>query len=162
MTNRTEIVSLIEKKIEYSRRDSIQSHIKTIFLFQWGLSGEVNSEGFKIWSYSHWVGIFYPVFQGKFDSTNDKTHIQITSKLNSLGASFAVLLSLIWLISIASVVLQDDNSWTYLWKRSLLGFILFVIPYVTVGYAIVRQHKIERKEIENECQQWLRKHAGSH
>lgn len=161
MTNRTEIVKLIEKRIEYSRKDSFLNHIRTIFLFQWGLSGEVNSEGFKIWSYSHWVGIFYPVFQGKFNSMNDDPNIQITSKLNSLGTSFAVVLSVIWLISIISMVLQGDNNWTYLWKRSLLGFILFIIPYVTFGYAIVRQHKIERKEIENECQQWLRKHAGT-
>ncbi len=92
MTTNSEIVKLIERKIEYPRQDSILNHVKTIFLFQRGLSGEVNSEGFKIWDYSHWTGIFYPVFHGKFNSDKGKIDIKISTKLNSLGFLFAVLL----------------------------------------------------------------------
>ena len=156
MTTKIEISQLIQKKIEYSRKDSFLNHFKTILHFQLGLSGEVNSDGFKIWTYSHWVGVFYPVFQGRINSNQGKTEISISSKLNSFGSLFAMLLSICWIILVLSMVLQGDNSWTYLWKRSLLGVILFITPYATFGYAVYRQHQIERKEIINECQEWVK------
>ena len=156
MTTRTEISRLIQKKIEYSRKDSFLNHFKTILHFQLGLSGEVNSDGFKIWTYSHWVGVFYPVFQGRINSNQGKTEISISSKLNSFGFLFALLLSIFWLILVLSMILQGNNSWTYLWKKSLLGVILFIIPYATFGFAINRQREIERKEIINECRQWIK------
>jgi hypothetical protein len=151
-----EIEKLVRSKIEYYRTDSLLSHLKTIFLFQRGLSGQVESGEFKLWRYSYWLGIFYPVFYGTIKDRDGSVDIKIRSRLNVLGTTIVLIATAGFIYLLTKEVLDDNPDPTYFWRRALLGLVLLIVPYVTFGYAVMRQHRIERKAIKNECQQWVK------
>lgn len=86
-----EIEKQVRSKIQYHRNDSLLSHLKTIFLFQRGLSGKIESGKFRLWRYSYWVGIFYPVFYGTIEQGVSSIEIKIHSRLNILGTTLALI-----------------------------------------------------------------------
>jgi hypothetical protein len=151
-----EIEELIRNKIEYHNKNSLTSHLKTVFLFQRGLSGEVESGKFELWRYSYWLGIFYPVFYGTIDHGEGSVDIKIHSKLNILGTIIVLITTVGFIYLVTNMVLDGDPHPTYLWRRVLLGLIFIAVSYATFGYLVLRQHRIERKEIKNECQQWVK------
>jgi len=151
-----EIENLVRSKIDYYNTDTLLSHLRTIFLFQRGLSGEVASGKFKLWRYSYWLGIFYPVFYGTIEDSKGSVDIKIHSRLNILGKIIVLISTAAFIYLVTAMVLNGDPDPTYLWRRALLGLVFFAVPYATLGYVVMRQHRSERKEIKNECQQWVK------
>lgn len=151
-----EIENLVRSKIEFYYTDSLLSHLKTIFLFKRGLSGEVESGKFRIWRYSYWLGIFYPVFYGTIVNSDGSVDIKIRSRLNILGTIIILITTAAFIYLVTAMVLDGDPDLTYLWRRALFGLVFLAVPYATFGYVVMRQHRIERKEIKNECQQWIK------
>lgn len=149
MTPNQTILKLVNKEIKYQRENSLWSHLLTVVrIDNDGLSGKVTHNGFKVWIFSHWVGVFHPVIYGTFD----KNKLQIESKMNPLGRLFVILILGMWTYAIASgVIIQDDNSWTFLWRRILIGLILISIPVIVFGLAFRFEYKKERERIKNVC-----------
>ena len=150
-----EIENLVRSKIDYYYTDSLLSHLRTIFLFQRGLSGEVTSGKFRLWRYNYWLGIFYQVFYGTNEDSKGSVDIKIHSRLNIFGTIIVLISTAVFIYLATAMVLDGDPDPTYLWKRALLGLVFFAVPYATFGYVVMRQHRSAKKEIKNECQQWV-------
>lgn len=161
MTKNTELLNEIKNRIHFSANDSFLSHLKTVFFLRFGVSGSISPDGFKIWSFGYLLGALYPVITGEFRKEGDMVSLRISSKLNSLGIAIALITSAIWIGVVTYLIFQGDNRLKYLLPRSILGLILMLIPFITLGYAIFRYHQILREEIKKECQHYLRNHAGS-
>lgn len=157
MTSVQKINIALDKSIKYQRENSLWNHLLTVVrIDNDGLSGKVTQDGFKVWIYSHWVGIFHPVIYGTINSTKEKIKIQIESKMNPLGRLFSALILGFWTYGIVlGVVIQDDNSWTFLWKRILIGIVMISLPIVAFGLAFRYEYKKEKERIKNVCQQLL-------
>jgi hypothetical protein len=150
-----------DENIKYQRENSLWNHVLTVIRRDAdGLSGTVNQQEFKVWKYNYWVGLFHPVVYGKIDSKNDKPKIVISSKMNLLGQLIAILLLGLWTYGILTgMVIQEDNSWTFLWRRILIGLFMIILPVIAFGLAFRYEYKKEREKIKNVCQQNLRKHG---
>jgi hypothetical protein len=155
MTKRTEILNEIENRIHFSANDSMLSHLKTVFFLRFGVSGSISPDGFRIWSFGFFFGALYPVITGEFSNDNDGVSLRISSKLNSFGMAIALITSGIWIGVVTYGIFQGDNRWKFLLPRSILGLILMLIPFITLGYAIFRNHQIQREEIKNDIQGWV-------
>lgn len=151
------INNALEKAIKHQRENSLWNHLLTVVrIDNDGLSGKVTQDGFKVWIYSHRVGIFHPVIYGTINSTKEKINVQIKSKMNPLGRLFSVLILGLWTYGVVSgIIIQDDNSWTFLWKRILIGLVMISLPVVAFGLAFRHEYKKEKERIKKVCQQSL-------
>lgn len=157
MTPVQKVNNALEKAIKDQRENSLWNHLLTVVrIDNDGLSGKVTQGEFKVWIYSHWVGIFHPVIYGTINSTEEKINIQIESKMNPLGRLFSVLILGLWTYGVVSgIIIQDDNSWTFLWKRILIGLVMISLPVAAFGLAFRYEYKKEKERIKNVCQQSL-------
>ncbi len=149
MTSIQNIKTAISKKIKYRRENSIWNHILTVVrIDNDGLSGQISQDGFQVWIYSHWIGVFHPIIYGKIISTNEKIKVQIESKMNPLGRLIAIIILGMWSYGIVSgMIIQDDNSWTFLWQKCLVGLVIISLPILAFGLTFKYVYKKERERI---------------
>lgn len=148
----------LKDKIKYRRENSLWNHVLTVLRLDMGeLNGVVTKDGFKVWAYSHWLGVFHPVIFGTVDFKSEKPTIQIVSKMNSLGQLIAVFIVGLWTSGIISgLIVQTDNSWPFLWKRIILGTVITSFPLIAVGMVVRNEYKYEREKIKRMCQRRLK------
>ena len=139
----------IQKEIRYRRNNSLWNHFLTIVKFNSdGLSGKATVDNFIVWTYSRWTGIFYPIITGHL--LEDK--IKIDSKMNPVGQIFAVLIAGLYSYALLiGVVIQEDNSWEFLWKRIVVSLFMLSIPIGTFSFVFRREYRKERERIKDLC-----------
>lgn len=131
MKETEKIIEKVKMVIVYQRTDSLLNHFLTTLTLKHDYSGSVQKDSFIIWSLSHWIGLLYPVIRGTISNESGKPKVTLRAELNSFGRILIFgLLGLITYGIISGVIIQDDNSWPFLWKKILLGIGLILIPII--------------------------------
>jgi hypothetical protein len=132
MDSKKQILSKIQQRIEYHRKDTLWHHFLTFLKMEnsfEGFSGYVREDNFAIWRYSHWYGAFYIVVRGEVKETDNRVNVLLRCRTNLFGRLMAFLILAGWGYSIVvGIVLQQNNEWEFLWKRIIVGCIMFAIP----------------------------------
>lgn len=91
------------------------------------LSGIIRSKSFDIWAFDHfWTSIIFPILHGQFKQSKMGTVIAIQRKMSETGLFFIWVLGIIISYAIITgVVIQEDNSLTFLIRRIFAGSVLF-------------------------------------
>lgn len=155
MNSNDKILSAIQKEIKYIRTNSVWNHFLTIIRIDFeSYSGQIASDRFTIWRYSSWAGVFYPVINGTIDLSNQNNPVTLKTRMNPVGILFIVIMiSLFAYGSIFGVILQHDNSWTFLWKRIIAALLVGSFPLVAIIMIYSSQKKEELERIKNLYQQ---------
>jgi hypothetical protein len=151
MNSKEKILQNISRNIFHQKENTIWNHFKNCFWkFNHDYSGNINPNGFTLWRYSHWVGIFYPIITGEFVKQNDKQILQLRSKINPLVILiFTPLYLFLFYGIITGIIIQEDNSWKFLWKRILAGIFLFSLFLIAPVLSYRSQRKSELNKIKS-------------
>lgn len=159
MTTSTKITEGIKNLIDSDKREWIFSHLTAFLQLEFHhYHGNVSNGKFRIWKLSLWIMAFYPVIHGTIDQTGEKPKVTLRTKMNSFGLTILVVIMGFWAFGIIDqVIIQENNDWTFLWKRILIGLIILTLPLIAIGLGYREQKRtaIEdlKKEIKNMCQQ---------
>lgn len=151
----------LSSKIKYPRANTLWNHILTIVrLDSDGLSGNVTDTGFKLWTYSRWVGIFHPVIHGEFHSVAGKISVRVQSKINPL-ARVALIVFLAWWAYgvVPGTFVKQSDSWTMLWNNAFAAILMLGLPAIVLGLAFRFEYKHHREKIRELCENHLHKQA---
>ncbi|NVN94299.1 MAG: hypothetical protein HXX18_03340 [Bacteroidetes bacterium] len=135
------------------------NHLKCVLFFNEGYSGEIKENEFKIWNYCHfWGRVFYAVIHGKVTFQNSKQKVILKTKMNIIGRCISIIiLGFLVYGAITGIILQQDNSWTFLWKR-IIAALVFVSPLIIairLIYRLERNIQIGKlKEIIKKCDEF--------
>lgn len=141
----------ISKNIHYSRKDSWISHFKTFVRHDFmRLNGISEDDGFKVWRFSIWSGAFYPVVIGNYEIKEGRTLVRLRTKMNVFGQVILLILALFWIYwLVVSVILQNNNEWTFLWKRILISLFLFTLPVLVIWFSYRSEKRKAIREVQN-------------
>jgi len=144
----------LKSTIHFHEKDKFLSHLKTTFFVRYKYSGTLSKDEIKIWKLSHWFGSFYPVIYGRVNEVDGKLKLTLKTKLNSFGVLLCVLIMGVWTYSsIAGILIQETNEWTFLWKRLIVCFVLISIPLICFKLA----YRYEKKHALSELQELFKK-----
>ncbi len=150
---------MINKNIRYNRKDNFINHLRTFFRFEWnGYSGSISDNHFSIWHHKvAGVGIFYPILTGTISISEDKTKVSLKTKMNPVGLAIACIILMIWAIDIYySIVIQQNNSLTFIWNRALIGALLLSLPTLALWLYYIQMKKELIEDISAICQNSLK------
>lgn len=91
--------------------------------------GQSSKDRFTIWRTNrNWNGVFYPIFIGNYCQINKTNVLELRTRFNP----FAEIIVLILAIGIAygiliGIIIQANNEFKFLFRRSLIGILLFLL-----------------------------------
>jgi hypothetical protein len=96
------------------------------------------------------------VIHGRIYIKNEQLNIDLKSKLNPLGQLFAIIfLSALGCFILEEVIIKENNSWIFLWKRILVGIFIFCLPIIAFGIGYRFEYKTEIVRIKNLIHGWI-------
>lgn len=140
-------IKRLNNLITHFEEDNVLNHFKTCFFFGWTeFRGTVSDNEFRIWRFSNWIGLGYPVIIGKVTKVNGKEKITITTKLNAVGQLFVLGMFACFIFIIYSMINDNYKPSDYVVVPLLMSIFLFI-------YFLYRH---TRKEIVNEVITYLK------
>tara|TARA_A100000171_G_C2132397_1_gene147632 strand:+ start:2475 stop:2951 length:477 start_codon:yes stop_codon:yes gene_type:complete len=128
----------IKKIIKYKRKSNLINHLRSCFTRSGELNGDIQDKRILLWSADWYNPLFFPILQFDFDDNNEL--IKISSKLNSFGLLFIIIIPSVLLISF----LFDKGFGVEFFKNSVATLVLisFIIILILTFYTFYR---FERK-----------------
>lgn len=168
MTALEQILSNVETIIKHKRKDSVWNHLLTFIERDYNYSSCITENGFTIWKYSSWNGIFYSMIVGKIVEKEGQKKIIFSTKLNKLAKSLIIIfflwMSFIVLDSAISYKQAYDGShyfWEIKWNEiftSALSAIVFSSVMLPVLYFV---RSFEKRDEIQELKERLRAYSNS-
>ncbi len=154
MTSSTKINERIKSLIVFNKKDWFFSHLKTFFQLDFhSYHGNISTGQFRIWKLSPWIMTFYPVIQGTIDQTDDKLKVTLRTKMNSFGLTMLIVIMGLWAFGIIDrIVIQENNDWSFLWKRILIGSLILILPFMAIVLGYKEQKRTAVKDLKAEIE----------
>jgi len=141
-------LSSLREKLKYPMEDNIKNHLLTYVMARRGLAGSITEQGFKVWNFNLWRGAFYPIIEGKLIKNGSRMEINLKARMNPMAKLISLMGSLLWIfILVDTIVIQEINAWTFLWRRFLVAMFIASIPYIAFGMVLRYEYRLERERI---------------
>lgn len=139
----------LERLITVKENNSIRNHaFESKKGNDYTVRGEIKNDEFIIWRTNRkWNGIFYPIFKGKIRAINDSNILQIKTRFNPFAEIIVVLIAFgIGYGIITEIVIKSNNELKYVFRRGLVGIILFLIfqSVPLVSYYSLKQQTLKK------------------
>ena len=124
-----ELRSKLEKLISIQEPNTFRSHFSSKISGDDLIRGELKNGGFVIWRTNRlWNGVFYPIFKGRLLKKSDQYLLEIKTRFNPYAELIILGLGTFLIYGIiSSIVLQANNDIKFLFRRSLIGILIFLI-----------------------------------
>lgn len=125
-----ELQSRLERLIAIREKNSIQNHaFPSNRESEEKVRGELSENKFTIWRTNKTLnGIFYPIFKCNVQKINGINIVQIKTRFNPIAEIIVLFLTLgIGYGILTEIIIQSNNELKFLFRRSLIGILLFLI-----------------------------------
>jgi hypothetical protein len=129
-TDGIEFQTRVNKLITLPESNSLKNHI---FKSNKGGDGTVRGEfkegKFTLWRTNKtWSGNFYPIFKGYHFKINEMDVLEIKTRFNPFAEIIVLVISIVLAYGIITgIIIQSDNEFRFLLRRSVIGIVLFII-----------------------------------